>query len=266
MLKVSKIIHKKGHRWNVDLEFILAFYDAYLREKNLQKVAASLEIRPWNLQDLIKKHPELQQAKEAADRNRVKSKLANYALSHLSPECRKIWNKLESLDTYEEIDELFKGKSVRLRQQLFCHAILHTGYDVSKACSLVGINRGVMNKWRDDLEFMAMLEEVQFHKKNFFENGIVALCHDLHPGALIFANRTINADRGYNEKLEITGQKQVLGPVTDFDISDLELDLETQRKILAAIEKWKKTHAVELEEDYDEEDSPAKIQALTLVR
>src|SRR5690606_14891883 len=112
-------------------------------------------------------------------------------------------------------------------QQLFCHALLHTAYDISKACHMVGISFNTLNKWRNDLEFLQMLEEVQFHKKNFFENALIGLVGESHPGAVIFANRTLNADRGYSDKLELTHETKETGRM-NFDIADLDLDVPTQ--------------------------------------
>jgi hypothetical protein len=135
----------------------------------------------------------------------------------------------------ETIEKIFSGKAVQLRQQLFIHALCHTGFDLSKACRMVGINRMLIEQWRRDAEFLQLLEEVQFHKKNFFEKALIGLVAEGHPGAVVFVNRTLNADRGYSEKLEVNHSGSVGNQ--SFALDDLDLDLETRKKILLAIRK-----------------------------
>lgn len=248
MLKLSKITkearkHKSG-KWNVDLEFVLTFYDAYIREKNLAKVARSMDMGPSKLLDLIEKHEELKQAKNMADDNRGKNILGAWCVSMLSPESRKTWEKINSIDSFDLVQEVFKGKSVKLKQEVFCQAMLHTGFNSSKACQMVGIRYRDLEMWKTDFDFCQMLEELQFHKKNFFENSLVGLVEERYPGAVLFVNRTLNADRGYGEKLQI---EEKGGNVSQFDISDLDLDLPTMKKVLAAIDAHKAKMETEAE-------------------
>jgi hypothetical protein len=246
--KISKSAHKKNARWNVDLTFILTFYDCYVREPSLNITAAALGIRAPNLRVLIDKHPELAQAKEMAEQNRNKGMLGNYVLTNLTKASKEIWDRLTKVNTHEAIESIFKGKPIKLRQELFCHAILHTGYDISKACNIVGVDRYQMESWKQDLGFLQMLEEVQFHKKNFFEKALIGLVAEGYPGAIIHANRTVNADRGYREGIDVN-INGTPGRV-DWEIGDLDLDVETMKKVLAAIEKKKQAS---MEEDLAQE-------------
>jgi hypothetical protein len=229
--------HKKNTRWKVDLEFILTFYDCYVRQQSLRVAAAALNMRLTQLTLLIRNNTELQLAQEMADQNRPKSTLKHYILTSLSKETRVIWDRLTKTKTLEEIDAVFHKRPIKMRQQLFCHAILHTGYDISRACAMVGVDRMQMEKWKGDLEFLQMLEEVQFHKKNFFEHALIGLVTEGYPGAVIFANRTINRDRGYSEKVTI--ESNLAGVQVDWDIADLDLDVATMKKVLDAIERKK---------------------------
>lgn len=234
--KVSRTFRKKNGHFNFDLAYILYFYDAYLRERSIRALAAVMGMTNKAMMEAIQRHPELQQAMEIADENRTKGVLSNYVQKSLSPEARKTWEKLAGLETWEAIELTLKNKPLRLRQQLFCYAILYTGYDMSKACAMVAIDRAQIERWKADPEFLQMLEEVQFHKKNFFEKGLIGLVHENHPGAILFVNRTYNADRGYSERLDLN---QNARPSSDWDVGDLDLDLETMKKVLAAIEKKK---------------------------
>jgi hypothetical protein len=227
-----------------------------------------MDMRPKTLRELIERHYELQQALTLADANRVKSRLSAYTIDNLAPDVRKVWNKLQGMSKMEEIDAVFRPhKSVKLRQQLFCAAFLHSGFDLSKACATVGIGRQVLNKWRDDVDFLGLLEEMMFHKKNFIENKLFALCHDMHPGAIMFANRTLNADRGFNEKITVTDNTTVVGQHADFDLSDLDLPPEILEAVAVAIEKYKKAHPVDLEnDDGSDEDTSQRNQALRMMK
>lgn len=235
---ISSAVRKKNSHWNIDLEFILSFYDCYVRERSLRTAAAGMNMRESQLRILISKHPELQQALEMAEHSRPKATLKNYVLTTLSKDMRAVWDKLTTLSTLEEINAIFKNKPIKMRQQLFCHAILHTAYDISKACAMVGVDRMQMEKWKGDLEFLQMLEEVQFHKKNFFEHALIGLVAEGYPGAVIYANRTINRDRGYDEKVTIENNV-ITGGQIDWDIADLDLDMVTMKKVLDAIERKK---------------------------
>lgn len=248
MIKFSNISqsfkNSKG-RFNVDLMFILAVYDAYLRHRSLQAVADVIGVTKTHLRKLIQKHIELQQAIDYADENRNKGVLGHHCVDRLSPANRKVWDKMMTMTTQQELDELFNKHPTQTRQRLLCTAILYTGYDVSKACQMVGIHRRMMEHWKNDLEFGQMMEELQLIKEDFFEHAVIGLVAEKHPGAIMYVNRTINAKRGYNEKMDIS-----LGATTiQFDIEGLNLPLDVQKQILAAVEARK----AEQEEAWDAE-------------
>jgi hypothetical protein len=240
MEEISKISrefrNKKG--FNVDLAFVLQFYDCYVRERNLGQLASAFGVTQWNLGKIIERHPELQLAMTMADENRRKGLLANYILANLSKQARAIWDKITKLSTYEEVDAAFKGKPLRLRQQLFCTAVLYTSHDYAKALRIVGVPYNDFMKWRTDPEFTQMLEELQWHKKQFFHKSLMGLVAEGHPGAVIFVNRTVNADMGFSERLDLNlgGQTQGAG---DYPLDELGLPAAVLKQVLDAIERKK---------------------------
>ena len=240
MIKFSNITKEmrktKGGKWNVDLAFVLTFYDAYVREKNLARVSRVFEMTPQRLLELVEKHPELQQARDMADANRGQQILGQYAIQFLSPEARKTWDQIVNLDDFNAIKQVFSGKGIKLKQQIFCQALLHTGFNSSRACHMSGITFRELQNWKADFDFNQMLEDIQFHKKNFFEGALTQLVEERHPAAVMFVNRTINADRGYGEKIQI---EETGGGHSQWDLSDLDLDLVTMKKVLAAIDAHK---------------------------
>jgi hypothetical protein len=241
--KISREFRKKNGTFNVDLAFVIQFYDAYLREKNLAVVASTFGVTPWNLQKIIERHTELQLAMTMADENRRKGILANYILSNLSHTARATWEKITKLSTYEEIEAVFKKHPVKLRQQLFCTAILYTGHDNSKALRMVGIDYNHLTKWKQDAEFLQMLEEVQWHKKQFFQKALIGLVAEGHPGAVVFVNRTVNADMGYSERLDLNVQGQA-GNDVRYELEQLDLPVEVLKTVLEAIERKNKEDGI----------------------
>lgn len=236
-LKSGKPTVRKG----ASLELILNFYDAFLREESTQKVAAALQVGEGAIFAWIRDYPEFALAKKMADEKRGNnSTFTGYIFQHLSPEARKTWEKIQfwrdSDSSYEKINEILSSKPKKLRQELFIHALISCSFDVSTACAMVAISRNTLEDWkRYDLDFRQLVEEVRWHKKNFFEKSLIDLVEMKHPAAVIFVNRTVNADRGYSEKIQI----EHTGTDPEFSVEDLDLDLETRRKVLDAIRRNK---------------------------
>ena len=223
------------------LRFILDFYDAYLRESELGKVAAALEITGPGLTYRINNHPELAEAKELADKRRGKTNsFSGYVFQRLSPKGKEVWDQIQFWDNHEsaynKIESILAGQTKQLRQELFIHALVSHSFDLSSACRMVGITRHMLAGWSKELAFQQLIEEIQWHKKNFFETSLVNLVEEGHPGAVIFVNKTVNADRGYAEKMEV---KHTGNIETSFTIDDLELSVETRIELLNAIRKRK---------------------------
>lgn len=223
----------KGHKFKLTWNFIFRFYDAYSRSKNMAKVAACLGTSAANLERRIEKYPPLRKAQEAADEYRPAQTLSAYSFSQLSEKGKRVWKELQTANSAEGIQALFAGENKKLRQELFIYALANTAYDLSSACRMVGIDRSLLGKWKHDLEFIQLLEEIQWHKKNFFETSFISLAEERHPGAIIFGNKTLNADRGYSEKLQLEHKGGIGGG--GIDIEELDLDLATRKKILEAV-------------------------------
>ena len=223
------------------LSMILDFYDCCIREEDFTKVCEALEV-PYNtMVSYIERYPAMAKAQKVAEQKRgTRRSLSDYVFKRLSPEAQKVWEEIQGgKSSSKQIDQILTGKTKQLRQELFIHALVCSSFDLSTACRRVGISRSLLEYWRvNDMEFRAMIDEIQWHKKNFFEKSLVQLVEVGHPGATMFVNRTINADRGYSEKMQVEHSGTVHHSV-GFDIDDLDLDIETRRKILEAVRKKK---------------------------
>jgi Zn ribbon nucleic-acid-binding protein len=163
---------------------------------------------------------------------------------HLSKEAQKVWDEIqfwgENKVSSEKVEGVLVGQQKRLRQELFIHALVRQNFDLSSACAMVHLSASTIARWKyTDLEFRQLVEEIEWHKKNFFERALVDLVEERNPAVVIFANRTKNADRGYNEKVSVEHSGRV--DVGLIDIDSLDLDLETRRKILTAMERHQQT-------------------------
>jgi len=229
----------------LSLRFILDWYDAWLRDPEPAKVAAALEISSAVLQKRLEAHPELKEAKELAETRRGhRETFSGYVYQQLSPACRKLWDQLQfwndSDNAYEKIEHILSGQTKQLRQELWLHALVTSNFNLSTACRMVAVSRNCLEEWRKDLAFRQLVEEIQWHKKNFFENALLDLVEQRHPAAVLFVNRTINSDRGYTEKVQVEHSGQVgMG----FSLEELDLPLATRQEILAAIRRHKEREA-----------------------
>lgn len=223
------------------LKFLLDWYDVWLRESEYESVSRALEISEPALRRWEIKHKDLQFAKQLAFERRGKMEsFSGYIFQHLSEKARAVWEQVQfwqdSGSATIKIEKILNGQTIKLRQELFVHALVNSNFDLSTACRMVAVSRRTLEEWRQDPDFRELINEIQWHKKNFFEHALVDLVAMRHPGATVWVNKTLNADRGYGEKVEVqhSGQLDV-----SFSIDELDLDLSTRRKILDAMHRKK---------------------------
>lgn len=223
----------------IPLKTILDWYDAWLRDESPGKVAAAMDVGLDAVRQWSERYPEMKMARELAESRRGnRSTFSGYVFNRLSQEAQETWERIRFWDdgegAFEKVNEILDRKPTRLVQELFVHALVRSSFDVSTALQMVCISRAQFDNWRtNDLGFRQLIEEIQWHKKNFFEKSLVSLIEEKHPAAVIFANKTYNADRGYNEKLQVEHSGKI--DVASFTIDDLDLDLDTRKKILHAM-------------------------------
>ena len=224
-------------RKKITTAFLIKFYEAAQREKSIEGLARAVDTTFETMRRWLKRFPELAEAKKIAEKKREATTFKDYVFKHLSPEAREIWGELEfwkSSDKHaEKALELLDGKPKKLLQELFIHALIANGFNPSEACHAVNITYSQFEYWRaNDLEFLQMVEEIEWHKKNFYEQALHDLVGERNVAAVMFANRTKNADRGYSEKLNVEHSGSVS---VGFSIDQLHLPLEVRKQVLAAI-------------------------------
>ena len=176
--------------------------------------------------------------------------ISNFILERLPQELRPVWDEIQEASSMDDpdviVDAITKDLGKRARQQLFLQSLIHNCYSVSKACRQIGIARPLFNMWcNSDPDFAALLKEVQQHKKDFVEQSLMHRIATGDTQATIFASKTLNRDRGYNEKIEVdlNHTSASLG----IQLSDLDLSLECRKEIWEALQKKKSETAATIE-------------------
>lgn len=166
----------------------------------------------------------------------------DYVFQRLSTELKIIWNEINRLDEaetgVEKIEAILMNQGKRVRQHLFIYAWTASNFSISQALRKVNISRGTFESWKNhDPDFLKLIDEINWHKKNFFEDSLTQLVAGGDTSATIFANETLNKDRGYSKKMDIDINQTITQSTVNID--ELELPLETRKQLLQAIRAGK---------------------------
>jgi len=183
--------------------------------------------------------------KEYRDKTGKTLSYRDYIYKRLSVDLRKVWNRINKLDKkksgLERIEAILDRKGKRVRQELFIYAWISGNFSISEALRKVNISRTTLERWKtQDPDFAKLIEEIHWHKKNFFEDHLCRLVAGGDSGAIIFVNKTYNRDRGYNEKFDI--DMNLRGEIDQnvMSVDVLKLPLETRKEILKSLRKNKR--------------------------
>lgn len=176
--------------------------------------------------------------------DRTGEQLKEYIYNRLPEQLQDLWDEIDRLERVDNgiqrIEALLKDRGIRARQHIFLHALVHFAFDPSQACRKVNISLGTLKVWiNSDPDFAALVDEIHEHKKYFYVSCLNQRCLAGDTAAIIFANKTINRDLGYNEQTDVNITGQVNQNLT-FSLQELkEIPLKERVAILAAIRKQK---------------------------
>lgn len=205
------------------------------------RIATALGVSLRVFQGWLKKKPALVQALEDGRGKTGKSEFKDYVYGRLPKSLRELWDKIveieeSSPDDHEEaVEKLFEGRGVRARQQLYLYAVAHGNFNASEARRKTNVSYSRYRHWLDnDPEFKKLIEGLHEVKKDFFEGSLIQMVAKGDAACTIFANKTINRDRGYEERgnLNVTVDKTVTHR-HEVDV----LSIELRRKLLEEIEQ-----------------------------
>lgn len=213
------------------LEYIFICYDLAKAGLSEAKTAETIGITRQTLREWRIKHPLLDKAIKYAKRTIGENGMAtfkDYVFMRLPKHLKSLWRELEAYGSdvsTARIETLMKDQGKRARQHLFVHALISHNFNISEACRRVGVSYAGVVKWQQEESFRELMHEMQQHKKNFFESALVNLVKQGDSAATIFANKTLNRDRGYSDKVQIEHTHTHTHAMVAIDQLDLPLDV-----------------------------------------
>jgi len=222
-------------------ERILDIYALAKAGHSNMRIAELLDVS-WNT---FRKWMKRKHVMEALERGRKLDEEANnfkeYIYKQLDPELRYLWEEIMECEKAKSpvgrLEAKLEGLGRVGQQNLFIHALVHSAFNLSTALRLCHVSKRKLERWiKEDRRFAELIDEIDWHKKNFFEGALMLLVKKGHPGAVMFANRTINSDRGYSIKNVVEKNVNITGGTkntTTVKIDDLDLPLEHRKAILA---------------------------------
>jgi hypothetical protein len=151
--------------------------------------------------------------KKAMEQGRYLRSLRNadsiqeWVIGRLTPKARDVWDSImfwqEHREEYERIHGVISTQTEHIRQRVWLHAFVKCKFSMSAACKLTGISYHAVKLWKQNGDFKKMVDEILNMQGDFIEEALMDLVAARDTGAVIFASRTKNRDRGYGDKLDI---------------------------------------------------------------
>lgn len=232
----------------------------YVNIYELRKAGASkkeicdvLEVDKKTLEYWIECRPALAAVFEQTEPN--KNGEDEFFYKQLNPEYQAIWDELKKvskkISTWDRAKMMLDNAGEKARQRLFLHALCVTCFSVNQSMKMVGVSKSDLSKWERDPMFVKLAGQIEWHKKNFIDDAMLKLVARGVPAAVMFAAKTMNKDRGWQEKhiVEHTGEVAHTVKLADLlekmpldqqlaildTFKDME-EIETERRLEAALE------------------------------
>jgi transposase len=225
------------------------YLEVYLLRRNgatsKANVAEKLGVSAPTFTSWLEKRPALKEAwDKGGEREEVKGSatLREFIYGRMEPRLRRLWDCIMeeggNPESGNTVEALLYGKPKRVRQHLFLHALTCTNFNTSKAASMVNVSMATVRNWEQtDPGFGELVEEMEEHKLNFFEDAFIERVNRGDSAAIIHAMRTKGRARGYGDQKSV--DVQVAGQIdvnhTHVDITKLNLPVDVLKQVLAAM-------------------------------
>ena len=224
-----------------DPRMLITIYELVKEGATKPEIASVLEISVYTLRTWYKTKPEVRDAVKRGQARKGKSNgadLKEFIYAQLPVELQELWEEIDEMSTNPSMlgrmEAILRNAGKESRQHLFLFSLTTNGFDLSRALKKVNISKRTFDNWcENDLNFMELVQEIEFHKKNFFDSHLVRLVSCGNPAATIFANKTFNKDI-YSEKIGI----EVSGSVDHKHVVHLDVESlprELKRELLKAL-------------------------------
>lgn len=206
-----------------------------------QEVAGRLGVSEVTLKNWKHKKPEFREAIELGrEHHKARSggSLRDHIFGLLPPELQKVWERLELCEHDPERSQGYLDRLPELDlKRLFVHALAASHFDYNQACHRLHVSRRRLELWQEDVDFLELMETVQWHKKNFVEGAFMGKIQEGDTQAIIHANKTLNKDRGYGESKEINKNVNKTETVIHktYTIAQLDLPVEVLELMLQRV-------------------------------
>lgn len=218
-------------------------YQASLVSTSDKEIAVNMGISEAKLKAWKLEYPAVYRAIIAARSSTAANGATAMAMTqHISnslpPELKKLWEELNGDDVTAKEAVMFNmaTRGDYDKQRLLVHALAVTRFDLTKCCQMLDIPKAKLDTWiKNDPRFVQLYEEIHFQKQNFLESALMKKVANGDTKAIIFANQTLNRDRGYGQTVKVEGTVNHVHAV--IDVTKLDLDVETKSKILLAVKQ-----------------------------
>ncbi len=169
----------------------------------------------------------------------------DYIYDRLEPKLQDLWDKIKECETLpngvERIEALLESHGMRARQHMFLYALTQSAFNVSKSLRTLNITKRTFEHWcNNDPGFSELMDEIHFHKKNFFENAFIRQVKQGQIMAVLHAVKTQCRDRGYGDQIAV----EHTGTITHKHavvITDLNLPIAIRQAVLQALRHHQET-------------------------
>lgn len=220
-------------------DWIWKTYQYALTGASLTKIAVMLNATYGEYKRFLDHHPSGRRAYKAAKIAIKPNKdynLEDFIFGYLPSHLREYWSflKLNSYHPEEEL-EIHKLKPDE-KKMIFLHAWFKSDFNFSRACRLCGLNHRLVLQWKaEDMHFAELCARIQEVKKDLVESSVLKLIRQGHPYAAVEVNKVLNADRGYNPKVQLDVHGSMDCNVNLVNLEELQLPVDVLRCVLNAI-------------------------------
>lgn len=220
----------------------LAVFQAARQGLSKVKIANELSVTKQTINHWLKSDPDFLSAYVAGRTEHKGANFSTYVYRNLPPDLQEYWDQMESafdlgeakLSEYLSKTALTKAQ----RQHLFVHALVVSNFNANTASQMTGTPHSVWRGWCNEPKFKDMVLALQDMKKNFVEGALMGLVSQGDSAAVIFANKTLNSDRGYNptKKVEVSGTVEHTVQVSWDEVME-RLPIATRREVIKVIQQ-----------------------------
>lgn len=235
-------------------EMYVTIYELARAGETEAKICETLNININSWQKWKQKYPAVKDAyqrghKLAPNKQNPQNNFAKYLYGKLPSHLKGVWDRLELYaeidDSSHKVDLLLEPHGTKAKQHLFVYALVKSNFSHAFACRATNISNATLQRWKhDDEGFRELIQEIHFHKGNFFEDALMAKVKEGDTSTILHVNKTYNKDRGYGDKLQIdhTGEVKVTHQHIHVHlqaIKELNLPIHLQEQVLTHVRQQK---------------------------